>query len=222
MHKAHVVDTPPKDCEAVDAAAKGKTLILRWIEAVIFDNVGMEHSRAHYFDPSSLQLFGYVFANRLHVDLDGWLGEWKERGAETNLDGTMHELREECSERAAQVRERYVAIDHKTIDLREFCLVRHVGRFVAKYFAHRDGAIWRHDTFVHLGFYVARMDGCRVRTQHFFGLIFYKERVLHVACGMIARNIERVEIVPFVFKERTFSKREPHIKKDPVGFANER
>ena len=86
MHETDVVDAPAEHRKPIKSHAEGEPLVPLRIDTRILEDIGMDHTGAHYLDPLIAQLFGNLLADEAHVDFDGWLGERKEARAESDLD----------------------------------------------------------------------------------------------------------------------------------------
>src|SRR3989344_2339976 len=100
--------------------------------------------------------------------------------------------------------------------------MRHVSRFVAEDLAWYDNPKWRLCAFFCLFLHVPYLNvGC-MRPQHHAWLVLDKKGVLHVACGMVFRHIERIEVVPLALEKWPVRERKTHRIEDLIRFANER
>ena len=63
----------------------------------------------------------------------------------------------------------------------------------------------------------ANLNGARMRSQK--RSVFEHEGVLHIACGVIGREIERFEVEEIPFRLRPASDFEAHLQKDILHFS---
>ncbi len=182
----------------------------------------MHHPRAHHLDPLVAKLLRHITAYQAHVDLDSRLDKRKEARTEAHLHaGASKQLSKKLFKCAFKMCECDILPHDQPLHLKELCLVRHVGRLVAKHLTHGHHAIRRQLVVFDRGAHVPDLRVGGVRAQHLALFIFDKECVLHVARGVILRHVERVEVVPLVFNQRRLCKREAHLKKYLVGLSYE-
>src|SRR5689334_8448046 len=176
--------------DSLDAHAERPAGDLLGIVADVLQDLGMHHPRAEDLEPARLladsaSLAGAEEAH--HVDLRRRLGERKERRTKPDLAARAEHLAREQIERALEIGHGDVVIDGETLDLVEHRRVRDVGVATIDH-AGTD------DTYRRLlGAHRADLHRRRVRAQECLGR--QVERVLHVARGVIARNVQRLEVV---------------------------
>ncbi len=183
----------------------------------------MHHARTHHLYPLVAELLGHVITHQAHVDLDPRLDEREEARPKAHLDlRTLKQLFKKLRQRALEMRERDVGADYQPLYLKELRLVCHVGRLIAKDLARRDYPVGRQSViFDHL-LHITDLRIAGVRAQDLPRFVFDKKRVLHVARRVVLRHIKRVKVVPLVFNQGGICKRESHLKKYLIRFANER
>src|SRR3989338_89243 len=223
VHEADVVYSPLEHRKPVDTEAERKALIRFGVYACVLEHIRMHHTRASHLHPLIAQLFRHMLADDPHIHLDARFRKRKEARTEPYFNGRASvELLEKSCERALEICERDVFGYHERLYLMELGFVPHVGRLIAEHLAHRYGAVRRLYPLLYLRFHIANLDIGGVRAQHHARLILDIERVLHVACGVVLGNIQGVEIMPLVLKQRAVCNGKPHIEKDAIGLADKR
>src|SRR3989344_546083 len=222
MHVTDVVDAPSEHREAIESHAECEALIFQRVDTGVLQDIGVDHAGAHHFDPFVFEFRRPLLPDESHIHFKTRLDEWEETGTEAYFHvRAFEELFEKALERALQMRGRDIFADRKSFHLEEFRLMRHVGRFVTKYISHSNHAIWRLIPFLNLALHVADLHVAGVRSQHHPGLILKEERILHVARRVVFRDVQSIEIVPFVFHQGSLGEGKTHPIEDGVGLADE-
>ena len=176
----------------------------------------MHHARAQNLKPAiaftDLQLT--VFPRTLNVDLGRGFGEGEVRRAEAGLDAfDLEEGGKEFFQNPFQVRHRDVLVDGKAFDLMEH---RRVGLVIVGtiHTARRNDA-----ARCAVLFHMADLHGAGVGAQHVRRAIItlgavHIERVHLGPRGVVAGDVQRVEVIEIGVDLRTFGNGEPHVGKD--------
>src|SRR5260221_3781120 len=199
-----VDDAVEEHDEAVDAEAECKTRVDLGIDADGSEHVRVDHPRAAELHPSRARAHrapGTATKDARHRELDRGLGEREERRKEARLDVGSEQRVDECLDGAEQVAERYPLVDREPFDLVKHRRVPGIERVAAERAARRND-VYRRPLRLHR----AHLDRRCVRTpQHRLARTEPDvERVLHGACRMVGREVERLEVVPVELHLGTF------------------
>ncbi len=126
---------------------------------------------------------------QIHIELGARLGEREVAWTEADLALAAEHLAGETLQHAAQVSHGACLVDQDTLDLVEDGLMAGVYRFVAIDLAHDEGAHGRAHA-LHDAHLVRRGLGAQQNLSR-----RDPEGVLHVACGMVYRQVQRLEVV---------------------------
>ena len=157
----------------------------------------MHHAAAHHFQPAGLLAHAAALAgthHALHVDFGRRLGEGEERRTETHAQRFFEEHPEEFLDGALEVGEADVLVDQQAFDLMEHRRVSDIG-VAAIDTAGADDADRRL-----LRFHGAYLNRRGVGTQQHVRVEI--EGVVHRPRRVVARDIERLEVVVVVFDFR--------------------
>src|SRR5262245_5365876 len=116
--------------DAIDPHAPRKALELVWIDAAVFQHIGMHHPATENLQPilAFAETDAVLVAPALDVDLERRLGEREIRRAEAHLDVIdLEERLAEFLEDPFQVPKVRGSVDHQTLDLMEHRRVGLVG-----------------------------------------------------------------------------------------------
>ena len=212
---AQVGDAVFQHRDPVDPHAEGKALPFRRVHARRRQHLGMHHAGPQHFQPvvALAHLHGAAFPGTLDVDLGRGFGEGEMGGAEAGLHSRAEIGREEFLEHPFQIRHGDIAVDRQAFDLVEHRRMRLVviGTVHA---TRRNRADWRALRFHRPDLHRRGMGAQHVRRAVVaFGPV-HVERVHLGPGGVMAGNVQRVEIVPVGFDLRPFGDGKAHIGKD--------
>jgi len=188
---ADVGDSPAEHSEPFDAHAPGVAGVVFGIDAAVFEHFGMDHAGAEDFKPAG------VFAEAAALGVAGDAGdvhfksgfdEGKEAGTVACFDGRLEKLSEEFVHGGEEVGEGDVLIDIEAFDLMEEDVRSAADGLVAVDGARCDDADGRL-----VGFHHAELGVGGVCAEEQVGVDV--EGVLHVAGGMVGREVESFEVV---------------------------
>src|SRR5262245_12998893 len=204
--------------QAVDAEAEREARPLRGVDPARAQDVRVDQAAAEEFHPAR-PLADRAARSRAdeaaQVELERRLGEREERRPQPDLDLLAEDLGQQFPQRRDEVPDVDLAVDDDALDLVERVLVRRVERLVSEHAADRDGADRR----------LARLHGAdldrrRVCAQE--AAVLEPRRVLVVARGMVARDVEGLEVVVLVLDPRPVENLETHREAGVLEFAAHR
>ena len=133
----NVIDALEDHSDALDAHAEGVTSIDFGIDADRLEDLGIDHTTAHDFEPLVAKL---TKVGREEVHLEAGFGEGKEAGTKACLGLGAEDGLHEVIERGFEIEERDVFIDIEAFDLVEVGAVGGVGCVAAEATTGRDDA----------------------------------------------------------------------------------
>jgi len=195
---AQVVDAPLEHRNALQAHSEGEAGVLLRIYAAGLENVGVHHTAAEDLKPACAlaDVAALAVADvAADVNLGGRLGEREVRRAHADLGlGTEHLAGEE-EDSLLEVGEGHALVDVEALDLVEYAVRAGADRLVAEHAAgadDADGEFHRlHRTDLH-------RRGVRAEKQGVGMTCGNKESVLHVAGGVVLREVQSLEHVVVV------------------------
>src|SRR5690348_4761570 len=188
--RAQVRNAITQHGKALDAEAEGEAGVALRVDAAILQHVRMDHAAAEHLEPTALAVLGLP----ADIHLGRGLGEGEVAGAEAHLEIALEEGADELGQRALEVGETGGLVDQQAFDLVEH---RRVGlvRIAAVDLARRDDA----DRRLAPG-HAADLHRRRMRAQQ--ATVTEVEGVVHGACRMVRREVQRLEVVPVVLDLR--------------------
>ncbi len=186
-----ILDAVLQHRDPLDAHAERPARHFLGVVADVAQHVRVDHARAEDLQPSRLLAQAAAVADAHEaedVDLRRRLRERKERRPEPDLRPRPEELAREELERALEIAHRDVAVHREALDLVEDRRVRGVRDVAAIDAAGNDHAHGRR-----LRLHRADLHGRRVGAQQ--QVAGQEERVLHVARGMVRREVQGLEVV---------------------------
>ena len=185
----------------------------------------MYHAAGAKLKPAGILAGGAALAaadKALDIKLEAGLNEREEAGAQAHRDILLENLGEHRLHEIDKVRNGYVLVDHHAFHLEESILVAGVDLLVSEAASGKDGA--KRNTFFKVGGVFAKNSVLRRRGVGLEQLAVAQVIcVLHVARGMVLRNVERLEAVVVVCDLGVVLNGEAHVKEYLVNLAlNER
>ena len=192
-----VFDSVFEHSDSFDAHTESESRVLFGVDAALFEDIGVDHPASHNFEPSGPLADVAALASAevaRNIDFGRRFGEGEVRGSHTD-DGLFAEhLLGEVEYRLLHIGERHPFIDVEAFDLMENAVSAVRDGFVAEYSSRADDADRRF-----LLFHCSDLNGGGVGTQQDVRILFDEEGVLHIACRMFRREVERRENVSVVF-----------------------
>ncbi len=185
--------------EAVEAEPEREPLPLLRVNPAAGEHVGVDHAAATELEPRAVGAADVELGRRLREREVGRSQPRREVAAEERLG--------ECVEGSGQVGEGDVPIDHQALDLVEHRHVGGVGGVLAVHATRHDHVDrwWLRGHHPHL-------HGGGVGPQHRRAGLphLHVQRVVHVARGVVGREVECPEVVPVGLDLRPLRDREAH------------
>src|SRR5579875_84484 len=213
---ANIVNAVAQHGDALDAQPEGEATIDRRIVADAAQHTRVNHAGAAHFKPA--RIFAYptarsVAVDTVHIELSAWLGEREVAGAETYLAVGPEEFASEPFDHAAQLGHRAGLVNQQSLHLMEDGLMAGVNRLIAidppwHNGSHRRAHLLHDANLVRRGLCAQQYLPRR-----------YPEGILHVAGGMILRNIQRLEVVVVGLHLRPLVDLEAHLTENPREVA---
>src|SRR5262249_34973476 len=189
--EAQIVDAVLQHRDALDAHPERPARVVLRIVADVLQHLRVHHPAAEDLEPAGLLAHTATVAvtgEAQHVHLGRGLRERKEGRPEADPRARPEHLAREELERPLEVGHRDAAVDRQPFDLVEHRGVRHVDDVAAIDLARHDDA---HRRLLRQH----RADLYRRGVGPQEGAVREVERVLHVPGGMVARDVERLEVV---------------------------
>lgn len=182
----------------------------------------MDHAGPHKFDPAGAFAGFAAFAitkEAREVQFETGFHKREISWAEAYFYRFSEEAAEKFSHDSFEVAEGNVFVDEEAFHLIECGVVGGVGGFVAEYSSRDDQSQWRA-----VFFHAADLDRRGVRAQNHSSTIFIRfilneKSVLHVAGGVIGRDVQSFKIVIFRFDFRTVGDHETHLIENAFDFG---
>ena len=194
--EADVVGLVLEHGHALDAETEGKAGIFLAVDAAVLQHVGIHHAAAEDLDPAGVLAQGAPFAAAdvaRHVHLRRRLREREVGGAQADARVLAEHLLGKVHQCLLHIGEGDVLVDVQPFHLVEDAVCAGGDGLVAEHAARADDADGRL-----LLLHRAHLQGGGMRAQRDVGLLVDEEGVLHVAGGMLLREVERREDVPVV------------------------
>lgn len=207
MEKTHVRHTMLHHDETLNTAAPSEALHLIRIKSCITHDLRMQHACASDFEPSTFLSWRF----EPHVHLDTRFDEREEARAESDLRILTQIFFKELLEDALKMCERDLPRRRsgKAVELIELRFMRHVCRFIAEHLRRRNHSHLFDAFLCHL-LEAANRYGRRVRARRARFLLLRPKSILHIACRVVSRNVQGVEVIPLILKLRAFGNAETH------------
>ncbi len=216
--EADVVGLVLEHGHALDAESEGEAGVLLAVDAAVLEHVGIDHAAAEDLDPAGVLAERAALAAAdvaRHVHLRRRLGEGEEGGAQADAGLLAEELLGEVEQRLLHVGEGDVLVDIQAFHLVEDAVGAGGDDLVAEDTARADDADGRLP-FLH----GAHLQRGSVRAQGDVGLLLDEEGVLHVAGGVLLREVERREDVPVVLDVGTIDGGEADLLEDAAHLVH--
>ena len=219
--RAQIGNTVFQHCQSVHTDPERKPLILVGVNAAGPQNVRMNHTAAENLQPivsgADFQLcFRFQTAD---IHFCRGLGKRKIRRTITNRK--LVQLKEslyKVIQAAFQMRHGNILVNHQTLDLVEHRGMR--GIIIRTISPARRNNPYRRTLVLHRPYLHRRS----LRSDHITVIkirtlgIGNIERVLHLACRMIGRRIQRIKVMELVFDIRPFGNIKPHLPENGYDF----
>src|SRR6185312_7376345 len=193
LQPADIVDRVAHHHEARQAQPEGEAVPFVRIDAAAPEHVWVDEAAGKQLDPSALLAHrapGPAADQAADIQLEAWLDKWEEAGAQPDGDLAMEDRRQQRLHEVNEIADQDIAIDHHSLELVKRVLVRGVDAFIAE-----DAARGDHPKRGTELFHAADLDRRSVGAEKV--ATCQPESVLHIARGVVRRNVQRVKVVVF-------------------------
>ena len=208
-HQADVVDAIFQHGDALDADAKGEAGVLIRVDVAVLQNLAVDDAAAQNFDPAGVLAQGAALAVALEaadIDLDAGLGEREVGRAQAGAGVGTEQLLHEGVQGTLQIAQGDALVHDQTFHLVEHGAVGRVGVGTedAAGDEHLDGRLLRiHGADLAAGGLGAEQE-----------LIGQVEGILHIAGGVVLRDVQAGEVVVVILDLRGVRHSKTHARED--------
>ena len=193
---ADVIDTVAKHRNALDAHTESVAAVLLGIDAIVLEDRRIDHAATENLEPTRAFADAAAFAaaeSAADIHLGRRLGEGEIGWAETDLDVGAEHLLSEIEEHLLEIGEGDILGNIEALDLMENAVRTSRNGLIAEDAAREDGT----DRGL-LALHLADLDRTGVGAKEDIGVGVDEERILHIAGGMLWREIEGREDMPII------------------------